>query len=139
MIVNKTKIRVSYADTDQMGVMYYGRYFEYFERGRTELLRELGTPYAQMEENGIKLPVVEAYCKYKKGIKYDELILIKTSIEEFSGTHIRMNYKIFDETEKNFFATGYTIHSFVSSEGKAVRPPKDFVQLVQRHIELSKK
>jgi acyl-CoA thioester hydrolase len=66
MIINKIKVRVSYADTDQKGVAYHARYFEYFERGRTELLRELGAPYSEMERRGIRLPVVDSHCEYKK-------------------------------------------------------------------------
>ncbi|MDD2889203.1 MAG: thioesterase family protein [bacterium] len=134
MITNKIKLRVSYADTDQMSVVYYSRYFEYFERGRTELLREIGLPYADMEKKNLKLPVIESHCEYKKGIKYDELIVIKTCLIELPKSTLRMNYEILDETEKEIRAKGYTIHSFVNQYGKAVRPPKDFVESIAKHI-----
>jgi acyl-CoA thioester hydrolase len=130
MIINKLKIRVSYADTDQMGIVYYARYFEYFEKGRTELLRQLGLPYSQMEQSGIKLPVISAYCEYKKGIKYDQIIIVKTSLSNPPTSRIRMDYEILDETENEILAKGYTTHSFVNSQGRPIKPPKNFVQLI---------
>lgn len=126
MITNTIEIRGSYADTDQMGVTHHARYFEYFERGRTELLRELGVPIHSMEEDGIRLPVVEAHCEYKKGITYDQVILIKTSLKKPAGARLRMDYQIFDEAERHLLATGHTIHAFVDLQGKVVRPPEDF-------------
>ncbi|MFA5032409.1 MAG: thioesterase family protein [bacterium] len=133
-LTNKLKLRVSYADTDQMSVVYYSRYFEYFERGRTELLREIGLPYADMEKKDLKLPVIESHCEYKKGIKYDELIVIKTCLIEPPKSTLRMDYEILDETEKEIRARGYTVHSFVNQYGKAIRPPKDFVALITKYI-----
>lgn len=134
MITSKLKLRVSYADTDQMGIVYYARYFEYFERSRTELLRELGTPYSEMEKDGLKLPVISAYCEYKKGIKYDEIILIKTCITEPPTSKFRMDYEIFNEKEKELYAKGYTIHSFVNQSGKATKPPKYFFELINKNL-----
>lgn len=131
MIESKLKIRVSYADTDQMGIVYYARYFEYFERGRTELLRELGLPYRELEARGIALPVVTAYCEYRRSAKYDDIIVVKTFINEPPGARIRMDYELFDETEKTLLAKGYTIHPFVDRSGKPVKPPKDFIKLVR--------
>lgn len=120
-----------------MGIVYYARYFEYFERGRTELLRELGVPYRKMEKSGVRLPVVEAHCEYKKGIKYDAVIVIKTSIRDPPKARIRMDYEVFDESEKWLLAMGYTIHPFVNLQGKAVRPPKEFVKLIQENLSKS--
>ncbi len=130
MIESKIKIRVSYADTDQMGIVYYARYFEYFERGRNELLRELGFPYSKLENRGIMLPVIEAHCEYKRGAKYDDIIVVKTSLKKPPGARMRMDYEILDEEEKEIITKGYTIHSFVSRKGKAVKPPKDFIKLI---------
>ncbi|MBI4721668.1 MAG: acyl-CoA thioesterase [Candidatus Stahlbacteria bacterium] len=123
-------LRVSYADTDQMGIVYYARYFEYFERGRTELLRELGVPYSEMEKKGISLPVIEAYCEYKKGIKYDEIIIIKTYLKDPPTAWIRMDYEVLNETKDKVLAKGYTRHPFVNQHGKPVRPPKEFVKQI---------
>ena len=131
LIKGKIKIRVSYADTDQMGVVYYARYLEYFERGRNELFRELGLPYRELENRGIMLPVIEAHCEYKRGARYDEVIIVKTLLKEPQGVRIRMDYEILDEKEKEIIAKGYTIHSFVNTQGKAIKPPKDFIKLIQ--------
>lgn len=130
MIESKVRIRVSYADTDQMGIVYYARYFEYFERGRTELLRELGLPYRELESRGIGLPVVEAYCEYKRVSKYDAIIVVKTFIKEPPSARIRMDYELFDESEQTLLAKGYTVHPFVDPHGKPVKPPDDFIKLV---------
>ena len=138
MITSELKIRVSYADTDQMGVVYYARYFEYFERGRTELLRELGVPYSEMEKKGINLPVIEAYCEYKKGIKYDEIIIIKTYIIESPRSQIRMNYEILNETKDKVLAKGWTRHPFVNQYGKPVKPAKNFVELITTYLNKGK-
>ncbi|MDD5528453.1 MAG: thioesterase family protein [bacterium] len=134
MIINKLKLRVSYADTDKMSVVYYARYFEYFEKGRNELLREIGLPYVEMEKKDLKLPVIESHCEYKKGIKYDELIVIKTCLIEPPYSKLRIDYEIFDETETEVRARGYTVHSFVNQYGKAIRPPKDFAEIITKRI-----
>jgi acyl-CoA thioester hydrolase len=131
MITSNYRIRVSYADTDQMGVVYYSRYFVYFERARTELMRELGLPYSKMERSGVMLPVTEACCEYKKGMRYDDVIVIRTSISEPPKSRIRMDYEILDEKESRVLATGHTIHSFVDQHGKARRPPKEFVKSIK--------
>ncbi|MCH7760272.1 acyl-CoA thioesterase [candidate division TA06 bacterium] len=130
MITNEIKIRVSYADTDKMGVTYHSRYLEYFERGRTELLRELGLPYAEMERDGISLPVIEAHCNYLKGAQYDELITVKSLLKEKPTVRIKIEYEVLDDSKKELIATGYTIHSFVNSNGKPTRPPKEFLKLI---------
>ena len=134
MITGKTKIRVVYADTDQMGVVYYSRYFEFFERGRTELLRELGSPYSEMEKEGIGLPVVEAHCEYKKGPHYDDVIIVRSKIFDIPRSTIRIDYDIYDETEAVFFASGYTIHCFLNREGRPVKAPKAFIELIQKNL-----
>ena len=134
MISNEIQIRISYADTDQMGVTYYARYMEFFERGRTELLRELGLPYAAMEKDGISLPVIEAHCKYMKGARYDELITIRSILKEKPMARIKIEYEVFNDSKKDLIATGYTIHSFVNSNGKPTRPPKEFQNLIQKSL-----
>jgi len=134
MIGGKTKIRVIYADTDQMGVVYYTRYFEFFERGRTELLRELGTPYAHMEKQGIGLPVVEAHCEYKKGPHYDDVVVVKSTIRDVPRSTIQIDYELYDETETTLLATGHTIHCFINRQGRPVKAPKEFAELIRKYL-----
>ncbi len=139
MIVNQTDIRVTYADTDQMGVAYYGKYFEYFERGRAELLRELGLPYAKLESEGTRMPVVEAYCKYLKGARYDELIAVRTSLKDLPKSTLRIEYEIQSESRAELLATGYTVHSFLNEKGRPTKPPADFVRLIAGSIGMGEK
>ena len=134
MIIGKTKIRVIYADTDQMGVVYNSRYFEFFERGRTELLRDLDSPYVDMEKDGIGLPVIEAHCEYKKGPHYDDVVIVKSMISEVPRSTIRIDYEMYDETEATLLATGYTVHCFLNPQGRPMKAPKTFVELIRRHI-----
>jgi acyl-CoA thioester hydrolase len=128
---SELKVRVLYKDTDQMGIVYYGRYFEFFEAGRNELLREMGLPYSELEGEGYFLPVIESYCKYLKGAKYDEIIIIKSKIIEKKGSKIKIHYEVRDETGNKLFAEGYTVHAFVNKKGKPCKPPKKFNKLVK--------
>jgi acyl-CoA thioester hydrolase len=85
-------IRVRYADTDQMGVVYHARYFEWFEAARTEMLRSMGMPYEHMEKEGIFLPVIEAWCRYREPVRYDELVIIRTVLQDVSRLKIKLCY-----------------------------------------------
>lgn len=85
MIKHVTTIRVRYADTDQMKIVYYAKFFEYFEQGRSDLLRSIGLPYPQIEEMGLLLPVIEAHANYKRAARYDELLQTVTFLREMTG------------------------------------------------------
>ena len=127
MIENRTHIRVRYAETDKMGIVYYARYLEWFEVGRTELLRSLDMPYAQLEKEGVGLPVIEAFCKYRNSAKYDDLVQIVSRLSEIPKARIKIEYEVLDE-QQNVLAEGYTIHIFMNQEGKPMRPPAHFIQ-----------
>jgi len=114
-----TQIRVRYADTDQMGYVYYGNYARYFEIGRVEALRSLGISYKALEENGIMMPVLENYSKYVKPAYYDNLLKIRVMIKEIPGTRIRFDYEINNE-EGVLIHFGFTVLVFVSAETKKV-------------------
>ena len=86
--------RVPYADTDQMGVVYYANYLEYFERSRTEMLREAGLSYSEMEKMGYFLPVSEAYCKYSGSARYDDLLTFRSVIEEISRVKVKIRSEV---------------------------------------------
>jgi len=134
MIVSELKIRVLYAHTDKMGVVYYGRYFEFFEAGRNEFLRNLGYPYSKIESQSIMLPVIEAHAEYIAPAKYDNEILLKTILKSVPSVRIKLEYEIFN-CDKQKLAVGYTVHSFVNSKTmKPTRPPSDFVGLIKSRI-----
>jgi acyl-CoA thioester hydrolase len=116
---HSTDIRVRYAETDRMGVVYNGEYFTYFEIGRVELLRAAGTSYREVEEEGVKLVVAEASCRYLKPARFDDLITVKTTLKEVGRTKVSFSYKISRDGE--LLAKGNTVHAVVDDKGKPIR------------------
>ncbi len=125
MIENTTRIRVRYADTDQMGFAYYANYLVWFEVGRTEMLRAIGLPYAEIEKENVALPVLEAHCKYRKAARYDQMLRVVSRLKEKPRASLRIDYEVFDEADQ-LLAEGYTTHTFINAEGRPVRPPQIF-------------
>jgi acyl-CoA thioester hydrolase len=123
MLTHKTKYRVIYGDTDNMGQAYYGNFFRWFEIGRSEMFRSLGLSYKSVEDNGIFLPVSETHCRYANPAKYDDVIIIETSVDTSVKGGIKFDYNIYKEDGKTPVAKGYTKHACVNQEGKVVRPP----------------
>ena len=119
---NLTRTRVRYGETDKMGIAYYGRYMDWFEMGRTEFCRASGKSFTEWEAAGIMLPVVEAHCRYKSSLLYDDEIEIETSITKLSRVSVIFTCKIFNLRTGNLSAEGYTKHAFTSSDdGKLIR------------------
>ncbi|MEX0601707.1 MAG: thioesterase family protein [Bacteroidota bacterium] len=140
MITHSTQIRVRYADTDQMRFVYYGKYFEYFEQGRSDMLRAIGMPYAEIERQGIYLPVVEAYAKYKKSARYDDLLTVETIMAEMPVARIRIEYRVTVEGETEPLVTGYTVHSFLNVQtGRPTRVPVQLQQLLEEEFAKEKR
>lgn len=108
--------RVTYAETDQMGFVYYANYLVYFEIGRTEYIRSSGMTYKQLEDMGYMLPVLEASCKYHKPAKYDDILTIRTAISLFKGIRLGFSYEILRDGIK--LVEGTTSHAFVDTEGR---------------------
>jgi acyl-CoA thioester hydrolase len=132
MLTFTTVIRPRYADTDQMKFVYYGKYFEYFEQGRSELLRSIGLPYNEIESHGILIPVIEAHAEYKRPARYDEPIEILTTMAETPVARIRIEYRVTDQASGELIATGYTAHGFLNAAtNKPTRAPAFFVQSVE--------
>jgi acyl-CoA thioester hydrolase len=133
MLTNTTEIRVRYADTDQMQFVYNGKYLEYFEIGRTEMLREIGLPYNILEKQGFQLPVLEAYVKYHKPAFYDEILEIKSILNDYPALKIHIDYEIRKKETQELIAAGYTVHAFIKKENKkVVRPPRIFIEAVKK-------
>ena len=130
MVVNKTEHRVKYADTDHFGVAYYGRYLEWFEVGRTEILRENGVTYAELEKKGLFAPVVEVKVNYKKPAKYDEVVNLETSISHIGNSSIRFDYKLVNQKDE-LVAEGHTVNVFIDKEMNPVRIPNDVRDLLK--------
>ena len=132
MIVSETQVRVRYADTDQMKFAYYGKFFEYFEQGRSDLLRSVGLPYTAIEAMGLILPVIEAHAEYRKAAHYDDLLRIVTFLREKPVARVRIDYEVYRDGETEVLAQGYTIHTFViAATGKPTRAPAQFLEAVE--------
>ena len=125
-------IRVRYGDTDQMGMAYYGHYLRWFEIGRAEMMRSLGSSYRSIEEQGIRLPVVEARCRYLKPARYDDQIAIETGVLDVGRASVRFGYRIVDEPTGTPIAHGMTEHCFLGEGGRPVRAPEDLMALLAR-------
>ncbi|MFC4740638.1 acyl-CoA thioesterase [Flavobacterium ponti] len=116
-------VRVRYAETDQMGVVYHGNYAQYFEMGRVEWLRNMGVSYKWMEENGIMLPVVSLTINYKKPARYDDLLTVKTVFKRQTSVKIEFDYEIYNEKQE-LLTTGYSMLVFVDMKtSKPTIPP----------------
>jgi acyl-CoA thioester hydrolase len=129
MLRHETDLRVRYADTDQMKFAYYGVYFEYFEQGRSDLLRSVGLPYATLEGMGYMLPVIEAHAEYKRSAHYDDLLHIVTMLNARPVARVRLDYEVYNADRNELIATGYTIHSFLNAQtGRPTRAPAVFLE-----------
>lgn len=137
MLSYKTTYRVIYGDTDNMGIAYYANYLRWFEIGRTELLRAWGMAYREIEARGILLPVSEAHCKYMTPARYDEILLIEATLDTEVKAGLKIDYRITSEDGQTIHATGYTRHAFLNREGRVLRPPDFFRDLIRRQSELT--
>ena len=117
------QVRVRYAETDQMAVVYHGNYAQYFEMGRVEWLRNMGISYKWMEDNGVMLPVVSLTMNYKKPARYDDLLTVKTILKSQTSVKIEFDYEIYNE-ENELLTTGYSMLVFVNMKtGRPMLPP----------------
>ena len=124
-------LRTRYAETDQMGVVYYGNYPQYLELGRVEWLRAIGLTYKEMEAEGIMMPVVSLQIQYKKPALYDELITIRTKLKDLPSTKIEFNYEILNE-KGELLSTANTILVFVDAKTfRPVRCPEKVLDLIR--------
>ena len=123
---HEIEYRVPYADTDQMGVVYYANYLEYFERSRTEMLRSAGLPYSEMEKRGLFLPVSEAYCKYHAPARCGDLLTLRSCVKEVRGVRMVISSEI--RRGEVLLVSGYVVLVSVNGNRKVTRMPGDFVE-----------
>lgn len=126
-----TRVRVRYAETDRMGVVYYANHFVWFEVGRTEWLRATGWSYREMELDGVSLPVIEAHCEYRLPARYDDEIEIRTRATLLSPVRIRFDYELIRLPEGAATALGYTVHAAVDGSGRPCRLPSRVREVLQ--------
>ena len=134
MYTFETKVRVRYAETDQMGYVYYGNYAQFYEVGRVELFRSLGFPYKSLEDSGIMLPVIELQSKFLKPAKYDEELVVKTYLVEKPLIKIRFDYELFNQ-DRELLNTGSTTLVFIDMKrNKPCPAPVAFLSRLERYF-----
>ncbi|MCP4717356.1 MAG: acyl-CoA thioesterase [Deltaproteobacteria bacterium] len=132
MAPHVTEYRVIYGDSDPFDVVYYANYFDFFERGRTELFRDLGLTYRGISEQGVYLPVVKTHCEYKQSARYDDLVEIETSVAFMKKASIRFDHKVYRKNPRALLAEGYTVHAFVNTDRKVVGAPPEVREKIKK-------
>ena len=128
----KLEYRVPYADTDQMGVVYYGNYLTFFERARNELMRACGYTYKECEAEGFMLPVVHAEVDYRRPAKYDDLLEITAFVKQQRGVRLEIACEVRRKGEETVLVSGFTRHAFVSTKDFYPCPPPDrFLEMLK--------
>jgi acyl-CoA thioester hydrolase len=134
MVCNEIKIRVRYGETDRMGYLYYGHYAEYFEVGRTEMLRSLGFSYKAMEDGGIVLPVRSMSVQFRNPAHYDDLLTVKTCLKSLPEVRLEFFYEIYNESGI-LYCKGDTVLVFVDAATRKIRKaPEYFLEAVRKYF-----
>ena len=120
---SSSTVRVRYAETDKMGVVYYANYFVWFEVARADLLRTLGWSYRDMEHSGVSLPVIEAHCEYRRPAKYDDELEVRTVGRVLSPVRMEFTYEVRRVEDGLVAAAGRTMHAALDAQGKLCRLP----------------
>jgi acyl-CoA thioester hydrolase len=135
MFVTSTQIRVRYAETDQMGIVYHSNYFLYFESARAESIRELGFTYAGMEKMGVIMPVANVHCRYLRPAFYDNLLTIKTTLKELPVHHkIEFNHEVYNETGELLAAGRIILHFMEAETMKPATMPAQLLEKLQSYF-----
>lgn len=116
-------VRVRYAETDKMGVVYYANYFVWFEVARADLLRSHGWSYREMEQAGVALPVIEAECRYHRGARYDDELDVRAEGRLLSPVRMEFVYEVVCRADAALAASGRTVHAAVAPDGRICRLP----------------
>lgn len=123
MIRSETKIRVRYAETDMMGIVYHSRYLPWLECARIQLLDDLGCPYREMEELGVRLPVVEVNCRYRQPARFDDRVIVEAEIREEPRARVKIHYRVKRE-DGPLLCEATTLHGFMDLQNRPCRPPE---------------
>jgi acyl-CoA thioester hydrolase len=130
MIQHESSLTVRYAETDQMRFAHHANYIIWFERGRIGLMKHFGVSYAQLENDGYLMPVIEVGANYFKPARFDQQLTIRTSISEKPRAKVRFEYRVLNEAGE-LLCSGFSLHSFMNKQDRAIKPPKVFLQKIQ--------
>jgi acyl-CoA thioester hydrolase len=139
IVICETRLRVRYAETDRMGVVYHANYFVWFEVGRVELLRQLGFSYRDMEqEDGCGIAVIDARCRYKAPARYDDEVIVRTHLEYVRESMVQFGYELVRADDRSLLAEGDTTHIVVDPEMKKVPLPEKYLSAFRAAMETEK-
>lgn len=130
MVSDQTELRVRYSETDQGGVVYHANYLAYFEVGRTELLRSLGVPYAEFEKRGTRLMVVESHVEYRAPARYDDVLLVRTSVAELRKVRMRLSTEIRRKSDGVLLAEGWLWLASIGRDDKPGPLPAEIARVL---------
>jgi acyl-CoA thioester hydrolase len=132
LVVSESRLRVRYAETDQMGVVYHSNYFIWFEVGRVELMRQLGVSYREMEQEGCLIAVVDAHCRYKSPARYDDELIVRTRLKNVRESLVHFSYELLRSGEQAVLAEGETTHIVIDKEMNVVSLPEKYIALFRQ-------
>lgn len=132
LVVSESRLRVRYAETDQMGVVYHSNYFIWFEVGRVELMRQLGVSYREMEQDGCLIAVVDAHCRYKSPARYDDELIVRTHLKNVRESLVHFSYELLRVGEVAVLAEGDTTHIVIDKEMNVVSLPEKYISVFRR-------
>jgi acyl-CoA thioester hydrolase len=132
LVISETRVRVRYAETDQMGVVYHSNYFIWFEVGRVELMRQLGVSYREMEEDGCLIAVVDARCRYKSPARYDDELIVRTHLKNVREAMVHFSYELLRAGDGTLLAEGETTHIVIDKQMNRVSLPEKYVSVFRR-------
>lgn len=130
-LISKAPYRVLYADTDQMGVVYYGNYGRFYEVGRAEMIREMGLAYRELEGSGVMMPIYSVEAKYRDVIRYDEMITIETTLRELPVARMVFEHRIFNEAGKMVHEAEVTLVFLDMKTNRPTRAPEKLLRLLR--------
>jgi acyl-CoA thioester hydrolase len=134
-VVSESRLRVRYAETDQMGVVYHSNHFIWFEVGRVDLLRKLGFSYRDMErECKCHLAVVDARCRYRAPATYDDEIIVRTYIKKVRGSLVHFGYELLRSGDGDLIAEGETTHILIDAQKKITPFPQKYSQALRQAV-----
>jgi acyl-CoA thioester hydrolase len=137
MFVSETALTVRYAETDQMGIVHHSNYPIWFEAGRTDFIRKMGLPYSKIEENGALLPLLELKCLFKEAARYEDEIVVRTSLKEYNGIRLTFYYEVYLPRTGKVITEGETVHAWTNRELRPVNLKKfrpEIHELVMRAV-----